>query len=273
MNKHLIFMDIDGTLVDKDMQISAKDRNAIEKAIDQGARVYVATGRKYAAAKEVAAQLHPAVQVVASNGSVYEFQEQLFQTALSTPAIEDVYQKALANQVSLFFFGLEKTFYLNDLPVYFSKEDQARLVAGKESLFEKIDSLATLHRLADEIINGIIISETDFAILAKIRQELVTIPDLSVSSSHANNLELIPQGISKATAIAALQKKYQITKEQTITFGDGMNDVEMFAQAAYSVAMGNAANKVKAHARFQTLPNTESGIAHFLTKYEQGDFS
>ena len=50
MDKHLIFMDIDGTLVTKDQQISARTKSVVSELQQAGHQFYVATGRKYSSA-------------------------------------------------------------------------------------------------------------------------------------------------------------------------------------------------------------------------------
>ena len=101
-------------------------------------------------------------------------------------------------------------------------------------------------------------------ILEEIKTELEVSENLSVSSSAINNLELTPKSVTKATAISALQDYYGVNKEETVAFGDGMNDLEMFGQVHYSVAMGNASELVKKEATYETLSNLDSGISHFL---------
>ncbi|MDH6363355.1 Cof subfamily protein (haloacid dehalogenase superfamily) [Enterococcus sp. PF1-24] len=267
----LIFMDIDGTLVDATLKISTEDKQAIASAIEKGAKVYVATGRKFSAAKEVIAQLHPEVKVVASNGCVYELAGKRFVDTISNEALLAIYKIAVAEKIPLFFFGLEKTFFTTELPTYFAAEEKARLLAGKEAMLVHIKNEDELLKWADEIVNGIIISEDDYQHLVGIKEKLSTISDLTVSSSHFNNLELIPKDMSKAVAIQKIQEHYQIAKEDTIAFGDGVNDIEMFQASGISVSMGNAPDEVKKVTRFTTLPNTQSGISHFLNNFFKED--
>ena len=83
----MIFMDIDGTLVDANMKISALDKDSICQLIDQGTHVYLATGRKYRAAKAVAKNLHSQVKVIASNGCVYDCEQKLIKNPLNLEAL------------------------------------------------------------------------------------------------------------------------------------------------------------------------------------------
>lgn len=260
----MIFMDIDGTLVDANIKISALDKDSICQLIDQGTLVYLATGRKYQAAKAVAKNLHSQVKVIASNGCVYDCEQKLIKNALDLEALIEAFEICQRKNVSLFFFGLSETFYSKDLPDYFKNEDKGRLVSEGEREFIKISNLYDLQKFSNLIINGIIISEDNFEILEEIKTELEASENLSVSSSAINNLELTPKSVTKATAISALQDYYGVNKEETVAFGDGMNDLEMFGQVHYSVAMGNASELVKKEATYETLSNLDSGISHFL---------
>ena len=78
---------------------------------------------------------------------------------------------------------------------------------------------------------------------------------------------MIPLGVNKATAIQAVQNNLVIPQKNIISFGDGMNDLEMLQASGISVAMGNAVAELKKHAKFITDTNVEDGIANFLIDY------
>ncbi|KAF0394649.1 HAD-IIB family hydrolase [Pediococcus pentosaceus] len=80
-------------------------------------------------------------------------------------------------------------------------------------------------------------------------------------------MELIPKNINKSTAIKSIQQKFNIPSSRTISFGDGLNDIEMFQQSGISVAMGNSPETVKKYANHVTDSNLEDGIANFLIQY------
>lgn len=64
-----------------------------------------------------------------------------------------------------------------------------------------------------------------------------------------------------------MQKHYQIDQQHTISFGDGGNDIDMFKASSISVAMENATNEVKAHAKYLTSSNNDDGVYQFLYQY------
>ncbi|MBO0454261.1 MULTISPECIES: Cof-type HAD-IIB family hydrolase [Enterococcus] len=266
MEKHLIFMDIDGTLVARDQKISERTKSVVKELQQDGHQFYVATGRKYSSAFEMARKLSDDTQVIASNGSVYTVNEMLHKKRLSDEALRFVYQTTTDYQLPMFFFGEHTIFYTQQLPSYLQKNDQSR-IGNDEEDFCSIDSMETLMEVSQRIVNGIIIADDQEDKLKEVREILAKSGLLSVSSSHPNNIELIPLGVNKATAIHAVRKELTVPQKNIISFGDGMNDLEMLQASGIGVAMGNAVDELKQHAQYVTNTNVEDGIANFLLDY------
>ena len=100
-----------------------------------------------------------------------------------------------------------------------------------------------------------------------LRKELMAIPELSISSSMYNNLEVNAKGADKGSALLWLADYLGIAREETMSFGDGENDIPMIKAAGLGVAMGNALDTVKAVADTVTLTNDENGVAAAIRKY------
>ncbi len=77
-------------------------------------------------------------------------------------------------------------------------------------------------------------------------------------------MDCMALGVCKGQAIEVLQKGLDIKPEETMAFGDQLNDVEMLGRAYYSFAVGNARPEVKAAARFQTDTNRNDGVLKIL---------
>lgn len=256
-------MDIDDTLVNDNQQISPFTKEVIHRAQDK-AIFYVATGRMFASAQVIANDI--AAQVFASNGGIYQVQDKLFKQTLNSENLRAIYQVLETYDLSAFFFSDHQVFYNHNLPGYFKHSSNNRIASPDPNNYLHAD-LNTVLTHQSEIINGIIIEDNDLSKLIPAKKELQTSTDLNVSSSFKNNIELIPTGVSKATAIKQIQAKYHIPPEHTFTFGDGENDLEMFGVSKYSVAMGNANALVKSQANFETDRYTNDGVAKFLQKY------
>lgn len=80
-------------------------------------------------------------------------------------------------------------------------------------------------------------------------------------------IEIAPGGITKGRTLKEFMEKESIASDEVMVFGDGENDVDMFHQVKYSIAMGNAADYVKAHAFDVTETNDRDGVAAALKKY------
>ncbi|MCI8659174.1 MAG: HAD family phosphatase [Lachnospiraceae bacterium] len=87
---------------------------------------------------------------------------------------------------------------------------------------------------------------------------------LKITISGDMWMDCMAQGVNKGAAVKLLQDSLGISPEETMVFGDQMNDIEMMNQAYYSFAVGNARPEVKAAARFQTDVNVRDGVLKIL---------
>ena len=90
---------------------------------------------------------------------------------------------------------------------------------------------------------------------------------LSSMFTAAFYYEFTAQGIDKANALNEVLVPMGINPEDTISFGDGQNDLSIINFAGIGVAMGNAVENLKKAADVITLSNDEDGIAYVLEKY------
>lgn len=267
MEKYLIFMDIDGTLVDDNQHISDRTVTTIQNLQKKGNIFYIATGRMFASAQIIAKAIDNQVGIVASNGSIYSLDDQVITHHLQPVALTKIYQTIMPLSLSAFFFSDHQVFYTNTLPDYFKNSDHNRIASPDPKNYVFVENQQALLSHASEIINGIIIEDQNFDYLKLAKSDLQSIDSLSLSSSNKNNIELIPRNISKATAITQIQQKLAIPSTQTIAFGDGQNDLEMFHQSGIAVAMGNSSATIQHAANYVTTSNLDDGVAKFLNKY------
>lgn len=89
--------------------------------------------------------------------------------------------------------------------------------------------------------------------------------DLNIVISGEVWLDIMNNGTNKGKALRELQNQLNISKEETMVFGDYMNDIEMLKLAKYSFAMQNAHPDVKAVANFEAPSNDEDGVIKILS--------
>lgn len=92
----------------------------------------------------------------------------------------------------------------------------------------------------------------------------VKYPDLSISRSKDTYLEITDGSVKKSNAVRLLCERYQIPLEDTVSFGDNFNDIDMLTATGIGVAMGNAPAEVKAQASQVTLTNDQEGVLKVL---------
>jgi Cof subfamily protein (haloacid dehalogenase superfamily) len=85
-----------------------------------------------------------------------------------------------------------------------------------------------------------------------------------VSKSLPHFLEFAAKGVTKGAGLDFLAEHLGFTKEQTIAFGDGENDIELVEWPSYAVAVGNASKRIKALADWVCPPAEEEGVAQVL---------
>ena len=91
--------------------------------------------------------------------------------------------------------------------------------------------------------------------------------NLSVSSALEENVEINQGHANKGEALLALAKHLGIDREQTMAFGDGLNDLSMLKEAGIGVAMANGCEEAKALADWITLSCDEDGVARGIEKF------
>lgn len=80
-------------------------------------------------------------------------------------------------------------------------------------------------------------------------------------------IEISPKGITKGKVLKRYMEQENVKPDEVLVFGDGENDVDMFRQVTYSVAVGNAADYVKARAYRVTAGNYEEGLAKAIPEF------
>ena len=84
---------------------------------------------------------------------------------------------------------------------------------------------------------------------------------------NSKSVDVIPEYGGKDKGIEALLERLNISRDEIITFGDGMNDIPMLRLSPYSVAMGNAEEDVKNSASYVTTDIDDDGIYNALTHF------
>ena len=266
----IIFIDVDGTLVDYDNVLPTSAVDAIRKARANGHKVYISTGRSRA---EVYQEIWDIGLdgMIGGNGSYVEDNEQVVMHQLITPEQSRRIVDWLHERKLEFYLesnnGLfaSENFETRGEPVmqeYSARKgkDGADKVTVRQAFPEMIFG-GELYRDDLNKVSFILESYDDFLAAKE------AFPDLQAGTwggvgETALFGDLGVKGITKAHAIDELLKHIGGRIEDTIAFGDAKIDIPMFEYCAVGVAMGNGGEEIKAIADFVTDAVAEDGIAN-----------
>ena len=94
-----------------------------------------------------------------------------------------------------------------------------------------------------------------------------TFVDVVVSSALPQNVEINQSLANKGEALSALAEHLGISIEQTVAFGDGLNDLSMIRKAGIGIAMKNGVEETKAAADWMAPSCDEDGVALGIEKF------
>ena len=268
----LICIDMDGTLLMDQQNVSEENKKAIKEAVSRGVHVAITTGRVYNCAKLYSDEIGLKTPIIASNGAFIGGSngETIYNNPLSANEIKDFL--SLTKQYGLLSYltgnlGIVSTMELPDNHIY--KVLNKRLKDEEKIKFEVIDNIDNAFKLyPNQLLKGVCIEKNNISKLIKVKKELKQLnPELEIVSSWDDNFEIMKKGSSKGEAVAQLAKYFNLKRDEVMCIGDSENDLSMIEYAGVGVAMGNAIDIVKNSAQYVTLPNTESGVAKAIEKF------
>lgn len=252
-------IDLDGTLLNSEHQIPEENFIVLQELQAQGHTIIINTGR---AVEDILK--FPEIQklqtpIISINGTVLysSTREVLYEASLPVAT----YKELLPILQKL---GLWVMVYTNQGGFPCRNPDiQDKSPAEIEPIFADYNYDQILEKENLKIYKVMAVSRVDE--LEKIDQVKKAVGchlELSMASSHPNNVEFTSIEANKGTAILRYQKLMDIKFNDIFAFGDGGNDVEQFKVATTSVAMENAPFSVKQEADVVTKTNDENGFAY-----------
>ncbi|WP_134700541.1 Cof-type HAD-IIB family hydrolase [Ammoniphilus sp. YIM 78166] len=241
MNRwRLIALDMDGTLLEAEGTISEPNLQWIRRARNAGIEVTIATGRPKRMIIPYLEMLDVQVPFVVANGSeVWTSGGVLLER--HTIEHEDIrFLYALTQEFGTRFWSsvVDQVFKPGTFP------EQIELYQWLKFGFKSEDR----------------------DVIEEIWKRLKTYGRLELSSSDPSNIEVNPKGITKATGLQKVCDYLNITAQQVVTMGDGLNDVAMLRWAGFGFAMANAPAEVQAAADEVTDHYERDGVAQAIQK-------
>ena len=270
MKKRLLFMDLDGTLLNDEKQITIGNRDALNRVLERGHGVIITTGRPLKSAMDQAHKLgldRPGCYLIAYNGAViYDWakQKQIFYRSLPYSTVFRAFDYANAMGLHI------QTYDMWNVLVEHRCDDSAvRRYCGLINMeYRVIEDVRK--DLKEEPVKCLVIDyeEQDglWEVYDWVRANMAD--DVDCFHSCAQYLEIVPKGMNKGEAVKMLCTMMNVPIEDAVAVGDAANDLTMIKAAGIGVAMANGTDEVKKIANYiTTRDNNHDGIAEVAEKF------
>lgn len=237
----LIALDMDGTLLDPEDNVSEANREAIFRAQQKGVHVVLSTGRFIESTSEYAEMLGLTSYLVTSNGGeIWDERRRRIERHL-LPNERVGWMRDLAQKKGARYWGTstERVWRWDEFP-----DDPTTYEWLKFGFSTEND------RIREEIWASLLATN-----------------ELEVTNSSPTNIEVNKIGVNKATALSKVCRRLNFTMDAVLAVGDSLNDLAMIRAAGCGVAMGNAQQQVKEQADWVTGTNEDDGVAQAIQRW------
>lgn len=272
--KSVFVFDLDGTLLNSNVEISQRTVKALKKLKDKGHLIILSSGRMYASMQYIIERFLPFLRnyavISAYNGGY-----------LVDHSGNVVFEKGVEKETAceciefLQEYRVHRHIYIND--VLISEQDDEEIKAYAKHSFVNytlVDDLVKVIKNSDHPTLKILaicepktLDELKGMALKRFKDKF------NIMKSFDSYLDFIPKGVSKGEALKIFSKIYNFDLKSCYVFGDSENDIDMLEISNNSFAMGNAKKEVKESARYVLPTNDEDGVAYAIEKIFVSDFN
>ena len=271
METKMIFLDLDGTLLNDKKELPEVNKKAIDEALEAGHKVLICTGRPLCSAIKLLPLFglnKPGCYAITYNGGlIYDAgkRESIYKKTIPLDQVKYVFEKAYE------FGEIHIQTYTNDYLIceYDTKEgqDYERITKTDrkvvKDIFEELNGQEPCKMLA-------IAFDCNRSHIEAFRESMLEYCDgkIDVCFSCYEYLEFMPAGINKGNSIKWMCNYLNIPLENTIAVGDAENDITMIEAAGVGAVMKNAGDEIKKYGNYITeCDNNEGGVAEVIRKF------
>ena len=277
----IIALDLDGTLLDSEKRLSDVNRAALERAAEKGVLIVPTTGRFFGMMPPAVRELPFVRYAITINGAqVYDRETDTAIVRDEIPLDRALGVMGLLDRYDVVYdcyrqnWGWMTAALQDKAADYATNEHYLRMVREFRRPVPELKAHLR-ETAADGDVQKIMlfarnakVSGLPSQVLESIRAELAArFPDIKVTASTWNNLELNIRTAHKGNALRRFAEHLGLTLENCMAFGDGMNDFTMVEAAGLGIAMANAEPEVKRVAKWIAPSNDEDGVAAGLAKW------
>lgn len=268
--RKIVFLDVDGTLIDYDAKLPASAAEAVDKARANGHKVYICTGCSKAEIEE--RNLCELDGMIGGNGAYVEDNgEVIMHHGLTKDEVKHIVDWCNERHLG-FYLEANSGMYCNDYMLEQGPATMIKYGQGKGADLTKATENANhfvnsfIHLTGEDLyrddVNKISFILSDYQDHLDSKKEFPTLEANTWGGKGELALfgDLGPTGITKKYAIEVLLKHLDADVKDTISFGDAKIDLSMFELCAYNVAMGNGGPEIKEAADYITTDVNDNGL-------------
>lgn len=247
-----IATDMDGTLLNDNHEIHEEFDDVFNELCNKEIIFAAASGRQYYNLLKKFENIKDNIIFIAENGSlvIYKGEELQVSSLNRNIAIELIEIGRTIENAYVILCG-KKSAYI--------ESSSKRLITQTRKYYEKYEIVEDLTKIEDEILK---VTICDFNGAEKNSNHYYNLykDKVQITVSGEIWLDIICKGVNKGAAISKIQQLLNIKYEETMVFGDYLNDLEMMLSGYYSYAMENAHEDLKKVARFRAKSNNDNGV-------------
>lgn len=267
MEKYLITIDLDGTLLNSSSKISKKTKTYLKNLKTCGHKIVIATGRPYRGSKPIYDQLNLDTPLIFHNGAgIYQANDnsfKSFEAKIPKDILDDLFLFAKDDIITAFYSNHNELYvynYLKDIEFFFFLNEQTKIFDGPlnnpryEETSNAIFAIKVTKMDTFESYIKTVLTKVDYRYWFK--------------DENLAIYEIFKKGYNKGNALNIIREFYNIPKERTISFGDGGNDVELLKESGHGVKMVNGSNKLNSvKDAITAYTNDEDGVIKYLQNF------
>lgn len=260
MGYQLISLDLDGTLLTDEKEITPETVDLLERLREEGKYIVISTGRAMLSVRSLLKDSGFATHVITDNGGTVH--ELATNETLYTRTIARSFLGTMKDVMRTYGVHCDAT-TMQHVYVEFLTEEMMRLYG--QYLLQPV-AIGDLREAPEDPIKFTVSGKPD--VIDQVEPELVTKygDELHIVRSGECFIDIMKAGTTKGTALQALVKHLNLAAEDVLAIGNYYNDLEMLQYAGLGIAMDNSPDDLKAVADEVTLSNNEDGVRVALEK-------
>jgi len=245
----LFVSDLDGTLLNRQLQIDEMNKKAILQAMEQNVHIAIASGRMSAEIHGLMSRYPAGSYAIGQNGAtIYSREHHLLQAQQHIPQIAyDIIQQGKQyEELVIFVHTIYDEAYIH--------ERNARTIQYEHRMITAAKSAADLDQQVQQ--GSLACSKVtflgDIRLLERLKEQLASRlgNEVEIVVSDVDCMDVTPVGVSKGNAVRLLMEQLALVPDEVACIGDSYNDLSMFKVAGHSFAMRHSDDQIKSEAKY-----------------------